>query len=107
VGNPYTGSQTVAQWFNVGAFAQPAIYHFGNSGIGILRGPGLVNFDFSLMRDFHFTERVKLQFRGEFFNAFNHTNLNLPAHTFGAAGFGLISSSGAARQIQLGARMTF
>ena len=66
-----------------------------------------MNFDFSLIRDFHFTERIRLQFRGEFFNLFNHTNLSLPAHSFGAAGFGVINSSGAARQIQLGARVTF
>jgi hypothetical protein len=59
------------------------------------------------MRDFHFKERARLQFRGEFFNATNHTNLSLPAHSFGAAGFGVISSSGPARQIQLGARLVF
>jgi hypothetical protein len=107
VGDPNSVPHTVSEWFNTNAFAQPAIYHFGNSGMGILRGPGLVNFDFSLLRDFHIRERARLQFRGEFFNAFNHTNLSLPASTFGAAGFGVITASGPARQIQLGARMTF
>ena len=107
IGDPYAGPQTVARWFNTAAFAQPAIYHFGNGGLGIMRGPGLVNFDFSLLRDFAFTERIRLQFRGDFFNAFNHTNLGLPGLSFGGGGFGVISSSGPARQIQLGARLKF
>jgi hypothetical protein len=107
VGDPFTGTQTVGRWFNTAAFAQPAIYHFGNGGPGILRGPGLVNFDFSLLRDFRVTERMRLLFRGDFFNAFNHTNLALPGSTFGGGGFGVISSSGPARQIQLGAHLKF
>ena len=39
-----SGTHTVKQWFNTGALAQPAIYHFGNSGAGIMRAPGLVKF---------------------------------------------------------------
>ena len=72
-----------------------------------MRGPGLINFDFSVLRDFNFAEHKRLQFRGEFFNAFNHTNLNLPGLSLGAAGFGVINSAGPARQIQLRARLTF
>jgi hypothetical protein len=51
---------------------------FGNSGVGIVRGPGLVNFDFNLSKTFKFTERHSLQFRAEFFNAFNHANFSVP-----------------------------
>ena len=60
--------------------------------------------DFSLLREFRFTERIRLQVRGEFFNALNHTNLGLPGHTFGGAGFGSSSGSKDARQIQVGER---
>ena len=94
-------------WFNTAAFAQPAAYTFGNEGVGILRAPGLVDLDFSLLRNFRITERIRTEFRGEFFNALNHTNLGLPGQTFGSAAFGVISSSGPARQIELGARILF
>jgi hypothetical protein len=100
-------ARTIARWFDTAPFLQPAAFQFGNEGVGLLRGPGLVNFDMSLQRDFRFTERTKLQLRGEFFNALNRTNLALPGHTFGGPGFGLISSAGPARQVQVGARVTF
>jgi hypothetical protein len=63
--------------------------------------------DFSALREFHVTERIRMQFRGEFFNALNHTNFGLPGHTFGGSGFGVISGAGPARQIQVGARIAF
>ncbi|PYV22160.1 MAG: hypothetical protein DMG24_17650 [Acidobacteria bacterium] len=44
---------------------------FGNSGRSIIDGPGYQNWDFGLIKDFRLTERFKLQFRAEFFNAFN------------------------------------
>ena len=52
-------------------------------------------------------ERVRLEFRGEFFNAFNHTNFGLPGLVFGSSTFGVINSAGPARQIELGARVVF
>ena len=94
-------------WFNTAVFAQPAPYTFGNEGVGLIRAPGLVDFDFSLLRNFRITERVRTEFRGEFFNGFNHTNLGLPGQSFGSAAFGVISSSGPARQIEIGARLVF
>jgi hypothetical protein len=100
-------ARTVAQWFDTTAFAQPAAYTFGNAAVGIVRGPGLVNFDSSIVRNFRVTERVHTEFRGEFFNAFNHTNLGNPATALGAATFGVISSAGPARQIEVGARILF
>ncbi len=106
IGDP-SGPRTVAEWFNISAFAQPAALHFGNAGVGIVRGPGLINFDFSLLRDFYPIERIRLQFRGEFLNATNHTNFNPPNSSFGNANFGVISSAAPARQIQLGIRATF
>lgn len=104
-----SGQRSVAKWFNTAAFAQPATFQFGDEGVGTLQAPGLVNFDFSLLRDFRLTERVKLEFRGEFFNTFNRTNLGVPNATYGAANFGTISSTGynTARVGQVGARITF
>lgn len=103
------GQRTVAKWFNTAAFSQPATFNFGNEGVGIVRAPGLVDFDFSLLRDFRLTERVKLEFRGEFFNTFNRTNLGDPGSTFGTAAFGTISTYGynSPRVGQVGAKITF
>ena len=61
----------------------------------------------ALKREFRFSQHIKMQFRGEFFNAINHNNFALPAHTFGGPGFGLVSGSGPARQIQVGVRLVF
>ena len=99
--------RSVGRWFDTAAFAQPAIYQFGNQGRNILRAAGLSTLDFSLQRNFVLREGMKLQFRGEFFNALNHTNLGVPGRVFGAAGFGVVSSSGPARQVQVGMRMSF
>jgi hypothetical protein len=51
--------------------SRPDLCHFGNSGVGIIRDLPQHNFDFSMFKNFYFTERWKLQFRSEFFNAFN------------------------------------
>ena len=99
--------RSVAAWFNTAAFAQPAAYTLGNAGVGIVRGPGLVNLDFSVLRNFRITEQVHTEFRGEFFNAFNHTNLGNPGAAFGSSGFGIITSAGPARQIEAGVRILF
>ncbi|MDQ6701182.1 MAG: hypothetical protein M3Z36_13460, partial [Acidobacteriota bacterium] len=110
VRNPNLSSdqRAVSRFFDTDAFAQPAPFQFGNQGTNILRAAGVTNFDFSLLRNFRITERMRFQFRGEFFNAFNHTNFGIPGRTFGGAGFGIVSSAARpARQIQLGLRLTF
>ena len=101
------GERTLARWFDTGAFRQPANYTFGNQGVNLLRGDGMVNFDFSILRNFNFSESKRLQFRTEIFNAFNHPNFRTPGRALGGAGFGVVSSSFPGRRIQLGLRMTF
>ena len=73
----------------------------------IVRTYGVVNSDFSLLRTFALAEGTRLQLRGKFFNAFNHTNLNPPGVVFGSPSFGVVSSAKAARQIQIGAQLVF
>jgi hypothetical protein len=99
--------RSVARWFDTTAFSQPANFTFGNSGRNVVRAPGLFNMDFSLMRNFRLTERYNLQLRGEAFNTLNHTNFSAPGGTFAGSGFGTISGSGPARQLQVGMRFAF
>ena len=59
---------------------------FGNSGVNILEGPKLVDFDLSLMKDFRLNERFTLQFRGTATNVFNHPNFGLPGNDISSPG---------------------
>jgi len=64
-------------YFNIFAFARPAQGSLGNLGKGTLRGPGIHNWDISLFKNTQITESVRLQFRFETFNTFNHTQWDL------------------------------
>jgi len=99
-----SSQRTLNHWFDTDAFRQPADFRFGNQAKDILRADGLVNFDFSILRTFSLSENKKLQLRGEFFNTFNHPNFGVPGRVLGSAGFGIVSSAGPGRTIQLGAR---
>lgn len=80
---------TVNQWFNPDAFrlvscansALPEACHYGNSGMGILEGPGAKIVDFSLFKNFKMGERFNLQFRSEFYNLFNTPQFARPNAT--------------------------
>jgi len=66
---------SVFNYVNVNCFAPPAPNELGNVGRNTLRGPGLNDFDFSVFKNHNlFNERLKVQFRAEFFNVFNWTN---------------------------------
>lgn len=80
VGNPLPPGfvQNRFHWDDPAAFAVSAPYTYGNSGKDILRGPAHNNFDFSLMKDFKFTESKYLEFRADAFNIFNAVNFANP-----------------------------
>jgi hypothetical protein len=113
VGNPYLASgrsrrAKVAQFFNTAAFAQvPAGTPYGNVRRNFLLGPGYANVEFSAFKNIYLWHEHKLQFRGEFFNLFNHVNLGNPNGTFTSAKFGTISSAGAPRILQVALRYSF
>ncbi|MGB6869835.1 MAG: TonB-dependent receptor, partial [Acidobacteriaceae bacterium] len=98
--------KTQQQWFSTGSFAN-AVGHFGNAGNGILLGPGIELWDLSAIKNFNVGERAKLQFRGEFFNAFNHTNFDAVDQRLGDTTFGQVTSTHDPREIQLGGKVTF
>jgi hypothetical protein len=106
-GADIAGPQTVSNWFNTAAFKAPAAGYFGNAGTGIIRGPGLVNFDMTLHKDFKIAESQRMEFRAEFFNIFNHTNFTTVSTTFGAATFGQVTAAADPRIIELALRYQF
>ena len=73
-----------------------------------MRGPGQVNFDASLFKNFSLTEKVKAQFRGEALNATNTPLFYGPNVSFGSGSFGKITSqANFSRQLQLALRFSF
>ena len=73
-----------------------------------LRGDRLENLDFSVFKNFRFTERMNLQFRAEAFNSMNHPLFGDPNTTVGALTFGQITGqANAPRQIQFGLKLLF
>ncbi len=78
IGSGSVPNCTPQQCFNINDFTIPAPYTLGDAGRNILRGPGIKNWDTSVLKDFHFTESRYLEFRAEAFNVLNHANFNNP-----------------------------
>jgi hypothetical protein len=135
IGNFIPAQKSAAEWIDGAGFAcpggscsigeggdtPPPIGRFGTSGVGIVNGPGTIDWDAGLSKSFHLTERVKLRFEFSFVNVMNHlnlgnpnlkiTNVNNPSE--GLCGFGCISSAqglfsfAGSRQGQIAARIDF
>jgi len=106
--------QTINQFWNPAAFAIPAAGTYGNAGRGILYGPAAWDADVSLIKDTAIKERMRLEFRAEVFNLFNHPTFALPYNVVGTSSFGQILSTfgstlgfGVSRQIQLALKLKF
>ncbi len=107
VGNPNSGPQTPADWFNTAAFALPASGTYGTAGRNVVTGPALTGLDVSLQKEATLYERLRLQLRLDAYNSLNHANFNLPGRIFGAANFGVISSAGDPRELQWALKLLF
>ncbi len=81
----------------------------GNSPPNVMRGPGTNNWDIGTQKNFKLTERFNLQFRSEYFNVFNHMNLQAPSgnYFFNTPSGAKITRAGNLRDIQLALRFTF
>jgi hypothetical protein len=101
------GAKTPEQWFNTACFSLPAAYTFGNSPRNETLAPGFANVDASLEKSIELGNAVRLQLRWEVFNLFNRANFDIPNRIAFTPNFGRIFSAGPARQMQLGARITF
>jgi Carboxypeptidase regulatory-like domain/TonB dependent receptor len=88
-GQQYAGGKI----FNRAAFTLPPTWQQGDFGRNVLRGFEAWQADFALQRQFHFTERLKLRFRAEFFNIFNHPNFGSPNNTLTSPLFGQLTQT--------------
>jgi hypothetical protein len=105
---------TGGQYFSPAAFGPSALGTEGDARRRYFHGPGINNWDFALLKDTHITERFDLQFRGEFFNLFNHTQFLTPSGITGFSGgvatsasFGQVSGTLPGRIGQLSLKLNF
>jgi hypothetical protein len=117
-GDPFTdfransacdGRQTLANknvrtngmyWFNPACFAAPEPGYFGNAGYNIITGPGQNNWDVTIQKRFPIRESAGLEFRTDFFNAFNHAQFLTPSNNVASPSFGRITNTRDGSQLQ-------
>jgi hypothetical protein len=109
--NPQSGSSSLAMFFNTSCFSAPAAGELGNAPRTPASGPDFVNTDFSAVKHFllPFREGMRLDFRAEVFNLFNHAQFGLPGSDFNApATFGVINTTvNNPRLVQFAAKVIF
>jgi len=105
-------------YFNLSCFTNPPVISrdgigaaFGNSGTGIVDGPGQANLDVAISKEFEVPwphEKSDIEFRCELFNTFNHPQFSNPDANFSSATFGVITATSInARVVQLALRLAF
>src|SRR5216683_1854370 len=113
--DPYAANHGLGQWINPACFPAPIPGQLGNASRIPVTGPGFVNTDFSVIKQFALPrEGMGLNFRAEFFNLFNHAQFGLPntgSNPFAdvsAPNFGSVSSTvNNPRVVQFGLKLTF
>ncbi len=110
VGNPQTGISPEVNrndFLNSAAFQVQALNTPGDSSRDVAIGPGFADLDLSLAKRILVTERQAVELRFEAFNSLNHTNFGNPGTSFGSSSFGVISSAGTPRIVQMAIRFRF
>jgi len=111
--NPNSGPRTPHAWLNRSAFQQinqdpkSPVQQFGTAGRNIAQGPAYADWDFSAFKNIRVTEGRNLQFRAEFFNFLNHTNLRLPDSDISSPTFNQILTALPPRLVQLALKFAF
>ena len=110
VNGPVAIIGSVDSWFDTSAFT--AVTRLGNLGRNAIVGPTFNNTDFSIIKNTKFGEKLRAQFRVEFFDLFNHANFGQPGSVVGTPLFGQLTStrfptgeSGSSRQIQFALKL--
>jgi len=101
--NPLSGNP----YFNTALFTPEPLGQIGTSNKRFFHGPGINNWDIALMKNLRLTESKTLQFRGEFFNTFNHAQFNSPNGNITSSTFGLVTSAAAPRIGQVAIKFIF
>jgi len=116
IGDAAKGGRSFDRWFNVDAFGRPPQGYYGDAPVAPIYGPGQANFDITLMKKFPlWSDKRSVEFRSEFYNAFNHTQFNAVDSfaLFDSDGkqqngqFGQIVATRAPRVIQFSLRVEF
>jgi hypothetical protein len=109
---PVTIFGEVERWFDTSVIT--AVPGFGNLGRNAISGPTFNNTDISIIKTTYIGESLRIQFRAEVFDVFNHANFGRPGNTVGTPSFGRITStrfptgeSGSSRQIQFALKFGF
>jgi len=112
VDGPIAIAGTVERWFDTSVLTPVA--RFGNLGRNVVIGPTFNNVDFSIIKNTTVAEDLRIQFRAEFFDVFNHANFGPPGTVVGTPAFGQITStrfptgeSGSSRQIQFAVKINY
>jgi hypothetical protein len=111
----YPAGQNINNWFNIAAFSTPAKFTWGNLGRNTGRGPGYYEIDTALQKAIPVTEQLKLEFRAEAFNLFNHPIYGDPGSSISSSDFGVITGQlndgatgiGSSRRLQFMLRLQF
>jgi hypothetical protein len=104
--NPSGFQKSLSEWFNTSAVTVIP-FTYGNIGRNVLRQDSVKNVDFSIAKEFRVTEHQHIEFRGEFFNLFNHPNFAAPDGNYSDATFGQVLSASNPRFIQFGLKYLF
>lgn len=109
--NPNSGPKSVAKWFNTSAFTTSIPkYTFGNEGRNTIIGPGYVDVDLALQREFPLAERISMAFRAESFDVANKPNFFNPTGSSlqsGTSSFGTITQANDPREMQFSVKVLF
>ena len=110
VNGPVTINGSVDRWFDTSVFT--AVPRFGNLGRNVVIGPAFNNTDFSIVKNTRLGDKLRMQFRAEFFDLFNHANFGQPGNVVATPAFGRITSTrfptgetGSSRQIQFAVKL--
>jgi hypothetical protein len=95
------------RWWNTAALVPNQRFQYGNAGRNILEAPGTFKWDMAIHKNFNPNERIRIQFRAESFNAFNHPIFDRPNPTVGNRNFGIVTGAAPGRIMQMGLKVIF
>jgi hypothetical protein len=107
IGTIYDGQRSLQRDFNQAAFKANGQYKLGSSGRNVMRNRPDFNWDFSALKDFPVSERVKLQFRFEAFHFSNTPRFGQPGAVLGTSTFGFITGADTPRNLQFGLKVVW